>query len=91
MILSAQQSSLLDQVFRRFCGIRRRRPALLLAAYRSTEAFGSSAALCRRRRALLLFAIGSGALVLYGLSGCSGAGGRPHLGLAIEDEEIFNR
>jgi len=46
--------------------------SLLLAAYRSAN---------RSRRtslyivagALLLFAIGSGALVLYGLSGCSGA------------------
>ncbi len=46
--------------------------SLLLAAYRSTKR-SARAPLYVVAGALLLFAIGSGALVLYGLSGCSGA------------------
>jgi len=46
--------------------------SLFLAAYRSTNRSGRMP-LYIVAGALLLFAIGSGALVLYGLSGCSGA------------------
>jgi hypothetical protein len=48
-------------------------PALFLAASRSTKRPSGRTSLYIVAGALLLFAIGSGALVLYGLSGCSGA------------------
>lgn len=47
--------------------------ALFFAARRSTKGSSGRAQLYVVAAALLLFAIGSGALVLYGLSGCSGA------------------
>jgi hypothetical protein len=47
--------------------------ALFLAAYRNTKRPSGRRPLYIVAGALLLFAIGSGALVLYGLSGCSGA------------------
>jgi hypothetical protein len=47
--------------------------SLFLAAYRSTKRPSGRTPLYIVAGALLLFAIGSGALVLYGLSGCSGA------------------
>lgn len=46
--------------------------ALFLAAHRSTKRPSDRTPLYVVGGALLLFAIGSGALVLYGLSGCSG-------------------
>jgi hypothetical protein len=47
--------------------------SLFLAAYRSTNRPSGRTPLYIAAGALLLFAVGSGALVLYGLSGCSGA------------------
>jgi hypothetical protein len=47
--------------------------ALFVAANRSRKHSSGNAALYVVAGALLLFAIGSGALVLYGLAGCSGA------------------
>jgi hypothetical protein len=46
--------------------------ALFLAAHRSSKRPSDRTPLYIVAGALLLFAIGSGALVLYGLSGCSG-------------------
>ena len=46
--------------------------ALFLAARRSTKRESRRTALYLVGGSLALFAIGSGALVLYGLSGCSG-------------------
>ena len=47
--------------------------SLFLTAYRSTKRPAGRMPLYIVAGALLLFAIGAGALVLYGLSGCSGA------------------
>jgi len=47
--------------------------SLFFAAYRSTKRPAGPAVLHIVAGALLIFAIGSAALVLYGLSGCSGA------------------
>ena len=46
--------------------------SLFLAAYRSPKGSSRRTTLYIVAGTLLLFAIGSGALVLYGLSGCSG-------------------
>lgn len=46
--------------------------SLFFIAYRSHKRPGARAALIVAAGAVLLFAIGAGALVLYGLSGCSG-------------------
>lgn len=56
-----------------FAGFAAASLALFLAARRSTKRSSSRAQLYIVAVALLLFAIGSGALVLYGLTGCSGA------------------
>jgi hypothetical protein len=47
--------------------------ALFFVAYRGTKRPSDRTPLYILAGVLLLFAIGSGALVLYGLSGCSGA------------------
>ncbi len=47
--------------------------AVCFAARRSAQRSSARTTLYLVAGALLLFAIGSGALVLYGLSGCSGA------------------
>jgi hypothetical protein len=87
-ILSARQSSLLDEVLDAFCGIRRRRAGAALSREPPREAFGSNAALYRRRRLVALCDRQWRARSLWIIRMQRRGGRGPHLELAIEGRRL---
>lgn len=82
-ILSARQSSLLDEVLGAFCGIRRRRAGAALSRIPQREAFGSNTALYRRRCLVALCDRQWRARSLWIIRMQRRGGRRPHLELAL--------
>ncbi len=82
-ILSARQSSFLDEVLGAFCAIRRRRPIAVLSRIPQRQSFGSNAAIYLRRRLVALCDRQWRARSLWIIRMQRRGRRRPHLGLAI--------